>query len=49
MKGRRDTDRWIEVGLIAAGLRTVEHVSKLSKEKELEADETLTVRVRRQE
>ena len=49
MKGSRDTDRWIEVGLIETGLRTVKHASKLSKEEELEEDEILTVRVRTQE
>lgn len=49
MKGSVDTDGWLEVGLIGAGLRTVEHASKQSKEKELEEDETLTVRVKRQE
>lgn len=49
VKGSRDTDTWIDVGLIETKLRWVEHAPKLSKEKELVEDETVTVRVRRQE
>lgn len=33
VKGSRDTDTWIKVGLIGARLGTVEHGPKMSKEK----------------
>lgn len=35
VKGSRDTDTWIDAGLIGAKLRWVEHAPKLSKEKRI--------------
>lgn len=49
VKGSRGTDTWIKVGLIGAKLGTVEHAPKISKEKEVVEDETVTVRVKDKE